>query len=195
MIHTRMIVASLALGAILSATLRADEVEYFEQNGVRYQKIRQVTQKPISETRYEARQYTTYHPRYTTDMQESVRTYQVPVTEQQWVPGYQRTLNIFAPPVLSYRLVPVTRWETRSETVRVPITRQDYVAQQRVEQVPITTQRLVQDTHEHVIAIGPSASGAPLVANSNSAMGGSRLDNSQPAPSNNDNVWKGGLDR
>ena len=73
-----------------------------------------MTQKPISETRYESRQYTTYHPRYTTDYHDSVRTYQVPVTEQQWVLGYQRTLNIFAPPVLSYRLVPVTRWETRS---------------------------------------------------------------------------------
>ncbi len=191
MIHRKLIVASLALGALVTASLRADEVEYFDQNGVRYQKIRQVTQKPISETRYESRQYTTYQPRYTTDLQESVRTYQVPVTEQQWVPGYQRTLNIFAPPVLSYRLVPVTRWETRTETVRVPITRQDYVAQQRVEQIPITTQRLAQETHEHVIPIGPSGSGAPLVANSNSASGGTRLDNSQPASSNNEGVWNG----
>jgi len=190
MIHRKLIVASLALGAVVTATVRADDVEYFDQNGVRYQKIRQVTSKPISETRYESRQYTTYHPRYTTDYHDSVRTYQVPVTEQQWVPGYQRTLNIFAPPVLSYRLVPVTRWETRTETVRVPVTKQDYVAQQRVEQVPITTQRLVQDTHESVIAIGPSGSGAPLVANSNSAAGGTRLDNSQSS-SSSDAVWNG----
>lgn len=191
MIHTKLIAASLACGVLLASSLCADEVEYFDQNGIRYQKIRQVTQKPISETRYESRQYTTYQPRYTTDYHDSVRTYQVPVTEQQWVPGYQRTLNIFAPPVLSYRLVPVTRWETRTETVRVPVTRQDYVAQQRVEQIPITTQRLAQETHEHVIAIGPSGNGAPLVANSNSAMGGT----STPAPSSGDNVWKGGLDR
>ncbi len=46
-----------------------------------------------------------------------------------------------------------------------------------------------------MIAIGPSSSNAPLVANSNAAVGGTRLDGSQPAPSNNDNVWKGGLDR
>lgn len=189
MIHRKLIVASLALGSVLTATLQAQQVEEFVQDGVRYQKIRQVTQKPISETRYESRQYTTYHPRYTTDYHDSVRTYQVPVTEQQWVPGYQRTLNIFAPPVLSYRLVPVTRWETRTETVRVPVTRQDYVAQQRVEQVPITTQRLVQDTHESVIAIGPSSGSAPLVANSNSA-GGTRLDNSSSS-SNSDAVWNG----
>jgi hypothetical protein len=189
MIHRKLIVASLALGSVLTAALRADDVEYFDQNGVRYQKIRQVTSKPISETRYESRQYTTYHPRYTTDYHDSVRTYQVPVTEQQWVPGYQRTLNIFAPPVLSYRLVPVTRWETRTETVRVPVTKQDYVAQQRVEQVPVTTQRLVQDTHEHVIAIGPSSGSAPLVANSNA--GGTRLDNSQSSSSNSDAVWNG----
>jgi hypothetical protein len=191
MIHRKLIVASLALCSVLTATLQAQQVEEFVQDGVRFQRIRQVTQKPISETRYESRQYTTYHPRYTTDYHDSVRTYQVPVTEQQWVPGYQRTLNIFAPPVLSYRLVPVTRWETRTETVRVPVTRQDYVAQQRVEQVPITTQRLVQDTHESVIAIGPSGTGAPLVANSNSAAGGTRLDNSQSSSSNNDAVWNG----
>ncbi len=125
MIQMKMIVAALALGSALLTAQRCgptNKSSISNKNGVRYQKIRQVTPKPINETRYEARQYTTYHPRYTTDMQDSVRTYQVPVTEQQWVPGYQRSLNVFKPPVLSYRLVPVTRWETRTETVRVPIT-------------------------------------------------------------------------
>jgi hypothetical protein len=172
--------------------LRADEVRYVEKDGIKYQEIIQTSQRPISETRYEQREYTTYTPRYTTDMQESVRTYQVPVTEQQWVPGYQRTWNVFAPPVLSYRLLPVTRWETRTETVRVPITRRDYIPEKRVQQVPITTQRLAQEDHIHRIPVGPATGSAPLMATRDDSAGGTKLEGDPPKEGGS--LWKGGLE-
>ncbi len=158
---------------------------------MRYQVITQTTQRPISETQYVPHEYTTMREHYTTEMQESQRVYQVPVTEQQWVPGYQRTLNIFAPPVLSYRLMPVTRWETRSETVRIPVTKRNYVAEKQVQQVPVVNQRLATEVHTHRIAVGPATGNTPLMATRNDT-GGTKLDGDPPRDSGA--VWRGGLE-
>jgi hypothetical protein len=182
--------ALLVAGASMASAVRADEVRYVDgEDGVRYQETTRVSQRPVSETRYEQREYTTYRERFTTDLQESQRTYQVPVTEQQWVPGYQRSLNIFAPPVLTYRLMPVTRWETRTETVRVPITRRDYIPEKQVQQIPIVTQRLAEERHTSRIPVGTVGGGTPLMA-TRDAAGGTRVDE---APQDG-LKWKGGLD-
>jgi hypothetical protein len=186
------IAAALLAGVLVSPTLHAQQVEYVDEGGVRYQVITQTTQRLVPETRYETREYTAYRERYTTDMQESVRSYQVPVTEQQWVPGYQRTWNIFAPPVLSYRLLPVTRWETRTETVRIPVTRRDYIPEKQVQQVPIVTQRLAEEKHVHRVPVGPSSSGAPLMATRNGGVGGTQLENDPPREGSS--MWRGGLE-
>jgi len=174
-------VVALGIGACGSCAAQADDVSYDVKDGVRYQVTRQVVQRPITETHYEPREINTYSERYTTEMTPSTRTYQVPVTEQQWVPGYQRTWNLFAPPVLSYRLMPVTRWETRTETVRVPVTRRELVPQKQVQHVPVTTQRVVQDEITHRVAIGSAAPGdASSVARNTSAAGGTKLQNDPP---------------
>ncbi len=168
---TRKITAAVCGAACwlgsLFATATADEVNYEVKDGVRYQVTRRVVQRPITETRYEQREYTTYRERYTTNMQETQRTYQVPVTQQQWVPGYQRTWNIFAPPVLSYRLMPVTRWETRTETVRIPTTKRDFIPEKAVQQVPITSQRIVEDEIVSRVAVGMVNTDAGSVARGN----------------------------
>ncbi len=184
MTRTRLIVASLAVSALAGPTLFAQDVTYEVKDGVRYQITRQVVQHPISETRYEQRRYTVNRERYTTDMQTSQRTYQVPVTQQQWVPGYQRTWNLFAPPVLSYRLLPVTRLETRSETVRIPVTRRDLIPEEQVQQVPVTTQRLVPGEIVSRVPVGvePSSSVA-------TSSGGTRL-SSDPPRAGTANNWR-----
>jgi hypothetical protein len=189
--RTQWIGALLLAGVVSAPALRAEEVRYVDgEDGVRYQEITQVSQRPVSETRYEQREYTTYRERLTTDLQESQRTYQVPVTENQWIPGYQRSLNPFAPPVLTYKLMPVTRWETRSETVRVPITRRDYIPEKQVQQIPIVTQRLAEERHTHRIPVGTVAGSEPRMATRDTSLGGTKLDPEQPSG----NVWKGGLD-
>jgi hypothetical protein len=182
----------VAVIAALAPRAAAEEVKYVDEGGVRYQVITQTTQRPISETQYVPHEYTTLREHYTTEYQESQRVYQVPVVEQQWVPGYQRTLNIFAPPVLSYRLMPVTRWETRSETVRVPVTKRNYVPEKQVTQVPVVNQRVATEVHTHRIAIGPATGNTPLMATRND-VGGTKLDG-EPAAGSNNNVWRGGLE-
>jgi len=182
MTRTQLIVASLAVAALVAPASYAQEVTYEVKDGVRYQVTRQVVQRPINETRYEQRKYTVNRERYTTDLQTSERTYQVPVTQQQWVPGYQRTWNLLAPPVLSYRLLPVTHMETRSETVRVPITRREFIPEEQVHNVPVTTQRLVQDEIVHKVAVGVESSAG-------SVAGGTRL-SSDPPRSGTANNWR-----
>lgn len=194
MIRKQLLAAALACGALAASAARGDDVRHEEKDGIKYQVTTQVVQRPVSETRYEQREYTAYRERYTTDMQDSQRTYQVPVTEQQWVPGYQRGWNVFAPPVLTYRLMPVTRWETRSETVRIPVTRKEYIPEKQVQQVPIVTQRLAQEEHVHRVPIGTVGGNAPLVATRNDTLGGTRLDNDPPRDSSSTSGWRGGLD-
>jgi hypothetical protein len=177
------VASGLVVLAAASVARAQNNVEYRTENGIRYQYITETTQRPISETRYEPREQTVYRERYTTNVQDSVRTYQVPVTEQQWVPGYQRTWNIFAPPVLSYRLMPVTRWETRTETVKIPITKREYVAEKQVQHVPVTNTRIAEEQVVRRVAIGmdgPTAGGAQNVAQQNDAFGGTGLDDNPP---------------
>lgn len=177
--------AFVVLAAIATATIaRADDVRYETVDGVRYQVFTETTQRPITETRYEPREQTVYREKYTTSMQESVRTYQVPVTEQRWVPGYQRTWNIFAPPVLSYRLMPVTRWETRTETVRIPITKREYVPERQVQHVPVTNTKIANETTVRRVAIGMEGTGVQNVARADSFTGGgAALDDNPPIQS------------
>lgn len=182
MIRARSTAFVLCAAALGAPALWAQEVRTFEDNGIRYQETTQVIQRLIPETRYEQRENTVYRERYSTDMQESVRTYQVPVTEQQWVPGYQRTWNIFAPPVLSYRQLPVTRWETRTETVRIPITKREYVPERQVQQIPVTNTRLAEERIVRRVPIGSVNHGTPIVAR-NESVGGTSLDGDPPSES------------
>ncbi len=179
MIRGNSTLLALALAALATPAAFADDVRYFEENGIQYRETTQVIQRPITETKYQPHETTSASPRYTTDMQETVRTYQVPVTEQQWVPGLQRTWNVFAPPVLSYRLMPVTRWETRTETVRLPRTKVEYVQTKQVQHVPITNTRIAEERIVRREAIGPAGSGGgTAVARSEpvQSFGGSSAD-------------------
>ena len=187
MIQARPFAILTLLAASTAAVAQADETRYFEEGGIRYQETTQVMQRPITETRYEPRESTGYRERYTTDMQEVQRSYQVPVTEQQWVPGYQRTWNLLAPPVLSYRQMPVTRWETRTETVRIPVTKKEYSPEKQVTQVPVTNTRISEERIVRRVALGPATGGptstdaASVARNEPPAqLGGRQLDNDPP---------------
>jgi hypothetical protein len=179
MIRAKATAVVLFAASLAAPIATADDVQYETVGGVRYQVITETNQRPITEWRSEPREQTVFQERYTTSMQESVRTYQVPVTEQQWVPGYQRTWNIFAPPVLSYRLQPVTRWETRTETVRIPITKREYVPQRQVQHVQVPDTKIAEEKVVRRVAVGLEGGGTQNVARSDS-FGGTGLDNNPP---------------
>lgn len=163
---TSAALAIATLAAWAAPAIAQQNVQEVVENGIQYRVTTHVTQKAIPETKWVPSETTQVSPRYTTEMQDSVRTYQVPVTEQQWVPGYQRTWNLLAPPVLSYRLMPVTRWETRTETVKVPVTKVEYVPYKQVQHIPVTNTRIANETHVSRVAIGiaPGAGAGTAVA-------------------------------
>ncbi len=183
MIRAKSTVLVWTLAALAAPVALADDVRYYVDNGIQYRETTQVTQRPVTETRYEPQQTTVLRERYTTDLQESVRTYQVPVTEHQWVLGQQRSWNIFAPPTLSYRLMPVTRWETRTETVRVPVTKREYVPTQHVQHIPVTNTRIGEEKVVRREIVGPATSSTGTSVAQSNSFGGTSLDGDPPSTS------------
>src|SRR5689334_23285582 len=115
--------AALVVVPVLAATWAvADEVRYFEKDGITYQETRRVVQRPVVETRLESREQTVYREQIKTELRDSSRVVQVPVTEYKLQMCMVDRWNPFVQPSYVYKYVPVTRWEMRQETVRTPIT-------------------------------------------------------------------------
>ncbi len=135
----------IATAATLLASLaQADDVRYYDQDGITYREIRRVYQQSMPETRMEAREQTVMREKVTYDLKEVDQSYHVPITEYQWVPYWQPSWNPFTPPTLAYRQQAVTRWETRTEKVRIPVSKREVVPEKITMQVPVTSQRMAQ---------------------------------------------------
>jgi hypothetical protein len=152
-----MRVAILAAGiwctavGVLSA---ADQVTYEDKDGVTYRVTTRTVKRPILETKIQAQERTIYRQKVTTELQTVNRSYPVQTTRYQWMPVWQKSWNPFSPPYLVYRQVAVTDWETRQETVQIPVTKTEMVPEKLVDQTPVTTQRFVEDTYTERVAVG-----------------------------------------
>ena len=107
---------------------------------------------------------TYYRERYTTDLQDVTRTYQVPVTQYVYEPYLSNRWNPFAQPTLNYRMVPKTSWETKVETVKIPVSRRDVVPETVTQQVPVTTHKVAEDKVVSRVAVGTTSSTAGTLA-------------------------------
>ncbi|MFI4874213.1 MAG: hypothetical protein ACIALR_02700 [Blastopirellula sp. JB062] len=141
------------LGLLFAYEVRAQQPNYVQENGVTYREVVDVVKRPVVETTMRQHTEQVLVERFTTDMQESQRTYHVPVTEYRWEAYTPISLNIFAPPRVAYRWVPRTRWEPRVETVRTPVTRRDLVPETRTVSRPVTTTRMVEEKKISRVAV------------------------------------------
>lgn len=157
---------AMLLLASRAATSAADDVKYFEKDGVTYRETRQVVRRPVVETKLEARDCTVYRDKLTTEVQDVPRSYPVAITEYHWVPVVRRSWNPFSPPYVAYEMVPQTRWETRSDTVKATITRRQVVPEKVTQHVPVTTHRYVEDEIISRVAVGtrPAAAANTAIA-------------------------------
>ena len=126
---------------LVSGSAQADEVRYYQEHGITYRETRRMENRPVSQTRYEDRERTVYRPRIVREMRTSYRTYHTPVTQYELQPHLVGRWNPFVQPVQTWRYVPRTHWEVRSEPVDVPVTRQEWVAEKQTYRVPVTTMR------------------------------------------------------
>jgi len=175
------------LAVWLPAVARADDVRYYDQDGVTYCETRQVIQRPVSETHYEDQQRTIYVEQYKTQMQSVPRTYQVPVTTYTLQTYWVNRWNPFVEPTQASRYVPQVHWETRTDTVQVPVVVREVVPQQQTVKMPITTQRTVAEEHIHRVPMAVKPAGAAAqttpVAAQKPAGGGISLDGDPPRQS------------
>jgi len=155
----------------------ADDVRYYEQNGVTYRETRHTIQRPVWATRYEQREQTVYKPQVTTEYRDSYQTYQVPVTQYRWTSRWHGRWNPFVQPYTTQALVPVTHFEYRTEVVKVPVARTQWIPEKRMVQVPVTTQRIVSDevVRRVAVSVAPRPRGA-----ANGIGGVARLESDPP---------------
>jgi len=170
-----------------SKTSLMEQVRYYEKDGVTYCETRRAVDQRVPETRLETRTETVYRTQTVTQNQEVLRVYWTPVTEYRCEAYWVNRWNPFAEPYLGYRYVPRTRWEQKSEMVKVPVTVCQMVPETRTVQVPVTSYRTVQ---RDVVSQAPitrnpnpsltAARSAPVVARQQQVGGIRRLDNDPP---------------
>jgi hypothetical protein len=176
------LVAVLAMPAWASAA----EVRYVQENGVTYAESTRIVRRPVCETRYEERQRTVYRRQTQTELKEVHRNVLVPVTEYRREMRWVGRWNPFVQPYLAERLVPTTRWETRTEVAQVPMMRTQLIPETRTERVPVLTRRIVEEpvTSRVVVANPPAVpagrAAAPVVAERTRVGGVSKLESDPP---------------
>jgi hypothetical protein len=157
----RMLLAVTIIPLALSATAGADDVRQYTQGGVTYQDVIRTVRAPKTEIQCVERPLTCLQERYDVQYYDSVRTSHVPITEYRWEPYWRGRYNPFVQPYLTYRYVPRTQWETRTQVVKVPVSTRRLVPVTTTVRVPITTQTLVdQDVVVSRSVVGPSIAGA-----------------------------------
>ncbi len=146
-------------GALILAASRAaaDDVRYYEDGGITYRETTQTVKRPIPHTEMQPRDVTYYRERYTTDLQEVTRTYQVPVTQYQYEPRLEGRWNPFVQPSVTYRMVPRTHWETKSEVVKIPVSKREVVPETVTQHVPVTTHKIAEDKVVTRVAVGTTS--------------------------------------
>jgi len=193
----KTIFAGLLLASAFAGIGHAQDVRYYEKDGLTYAETTRKIQRPITETRFEEQNRTVYRQQCRTEMQETVRSYQVPVTEWRTESYWVGRWNPFVQPYLAQRMVPYTRWETKTETVKVPVVKHQVVAENRVEKVPVYRRRMIEEEQVSRVAIGraPAAgdpfarNGAPVVARRERLGGVSKLE-SDPPRQGGDSGWR-----
>jgi len=187
----RMHLGAMLILASQIATARADDVRYYNDNGVTFRETRRVVRRPVSETRTETREETVYRERYTTQFENRTRICHLPVTEYRWETRLVGRWNPFVQPYLENRLVPRTHLEPRTETYQVPVVQRELVPERRIVQTPVTDLRFVEE--EQITRVAVSDTSDPFaqptsVANRQRIGGIAQLDSDPPRYGNS--TWQ-----
>ena len=149
---SRTILIALTAGVFLLGTARGEE-RYYVENGVTYHETRERVQRPITEIVQQPTTRTVYREQYRTDFADTVHVTSKPVTEWHLESYWRGRYNPFVEPYMAQRWVKRTRYETQTATVKQPVLRRELVAENRTEQVPVVTQRIVDEEVVRRVAV------------------------------------------
>jgi hypothetical protein len=141
---SRLIGAALLASLLGGGSAPADEVRYYQKNGVTWCETRKTVEERVPVSRMEERTETVYREEFTTEMRDTTRTYWTPVTEYRWEAFWMGRWNPLVEPYLAYRYVPRTRWERRTETVEVPVNTRRWVPETRTVRRPVGGFQIVE---------------------------------------------------
>jgi hypothetical protein len=157
--------------------MAADDIRYFEHEGVTYRETRRTIDPVAPGVGYQDVHQTCYREQMVQETREVVRSWWTPVTEYRWETYWVNRWNPFAEPYQVARYVPHTRWERRTEVVQIPVLCRRWIPETQVVRVPVgawcnSSQEVV--TRVAVSGIPSSAtsrsmSNLPAIASSSSA--------------------------
>lgn len=171
------------LATFIPPSLATAEDQIVTEGGRRYLIKREVVSRPVSKTDWVENTQEVYREQYTTDYKDTSRLVQVPVTEYRWEAEVVNRWNPFSQPYMVQRLVPRTRWETRTEIVKVPIVERTLVPETRIVRRPETRRWMQEETIERKIALDPPADQDVSNIARREPIGGTRLESDPPKTS------------
>jgi hypothetical protein len=181
MTHRSILVLSLLMVATRCVVADAQQVRFYDENGVTYRETRQLVRRPTWDTRWEDRSKTVYRERVTEETQDRVQTVYTPVTEYRWQPRIRGRFNPLVEPVIEYQLVPHTYWRSAVETRRVPVTRRELVPETTTVPQRVTTLRMVDEEVITRTAVNtPPSSPVPTSVAAGTSIGGQKLEGDPP---------------
>lgn len=122
--------------------------------GIVYRQVTRNVERPVVETKMESREQTVFRPQTVRETRPQTNTYYAPVTEYQWEARLQGRWNPFRQPTVTYKQVPKTHWEPRSETINRTQTRTEWVAEKRTVEVPHRYVRMEREQKVEYEAVG-----------------------------------------
>jgi hypothetical protein len=135
---------------VLAASAFADQLHYYQENGVTYCETRRSVQRPVYETTMQPSTRTVYKEQCSTETKDVTMTYLTPVTTYRIESHWVGILNPFVEPALETELIPQTCWQQRTEVIKkMPVTSRKLVPEVQQVQVPVTTRKII--TEEYVV--------------------------------------------
>jgi len=153
------IMAVLSLVA-LPGMVPGDEVTFEQQDGTTYRVTRRVVKTPVTYTEWKEHTETVYIEQYVTEQRDSYRTVYAPLTEYRCEPRWHDWWNPLSRTHIAYHMKPVTRWETRAEKYRAPVTYRRVVPETRIVRTPSSKVRL--EAREQIVSRIPVTSRIPV---------------------------------
>ena len=140
----------IVASVFFASSVLADQLHYYQENGVTYCETRRSVQRPVFETTMQPSTRTVYKEQCYTETKDVTRTYWTPITTYRAESHWVGILNPFVEPALETELIPQTCWQQRTEVIKkMPVTSRKLVPEVQQVQVPVTTQKIV--TQEYVV--------------------------------------------